>query len=256
MLKRTTSNGQPTVAHRVYTLRNGLARGLRCRGVVGFVPQSVGPAAEERLLESLALDGATVYDIGGDEGLFTLFFARRAGERGRVITFEPNPLKFQTIVDNVRLNGFKTVSLKQVALGPMPGRATLVVPGDETTPVSLDRSTADRRRVPRALTVNVEVDTVDRLVAAGLPQPHFVRIDVGGVERSVLEGMWGLLSSRHPRLYLATHGADETRQLANVTSVADLLWRAGYSLLHVESGIQLRTVEQLPLAVGGHLYCT
>ena len=40
MLKRVViSTLQPLVAHRVYTVRHGLARGLRRRGGLGFVPQ-------------------------------------------------------------------------------------------------------------------------------------------------------------------------------------------------------------------------
>jgi FkbM family methyltransferase len=256
MLKRRTSSPRSLVAHRVQTIKDGLARGLRCRGALGYVSQPGGRAAEDQLLESLDLDGATVYDVGGDTGLFTLFAARRAGERGRVITFEPNPISFQAISDNVRLNGFMTVSVKPVAIGSMPGRATLEIAADTTAPVSLDRSTADRGPMRRALTVNVEVDTLDRLVAAGLPPPDFVRIQVGGLERSVLEGMWGLLSGRHPGLYIGVHGVDSARTVANANSVADLLWRAGYDLLHVESGVELQSVEQLSLASSGHLYCT
>jgi FkbM family methyltransferase len=245
MLKRVViSTLQPLVAHRVYTVRHGLARGLRRRGGLGFVPQVGAQSAEEQFLEKLSFDGETVFDVGGYEGIFTLFFARRVGARGQVVTFEPNPRNFKKIAENVRLNGFSHVQLRQVALGSQPGRA------------SLETSIADQIRTEKDVhTVDVEVDTLDRQIASGLPSPDFVKLDVEGLERDVLEGMTTLLNHTRPRLYIEIHGADIQRKLENVTSVVEFLWKAGYSVQHVESGTHLRQPEQLPSAIRGHLYC-
>ncbi len=121
MLKRAViSTLQPLVAQRIYTVRHGLARGLRRRGGLGFVPQLAALSTEERFLQQLTFDGETVYDVGGYEGIFTLFFARRVGPRGHVVTFEPNPRNFARIVENVRLNGFTHVQVRQVAVGSAP----------------------------------------------------------------------------------------------------------------------------------------
>ena len=257
MLKRVViSTLQPLVAHRVYTVRHGLARGLRRRGGLGFVPQVGAQSAEEQFLEKLSFDGETVFDVGGYEGIFTLFFARRVGARGQVVTFEPNPRNFKKIAENVRLNGFSHVQLRQVALGSQPGRASLVFPADETARGSLETSIADQIRTEKDVhTVDVEVDTLDRQIASGLPSPDFVKLDVEGLERDVLEGMTTLLNHTRPRLYIEIHGADVQRKLENVTSVVEFLWKAGYSVQHVESGTHLRQPAQLPSAIRGHLYC-
>jgi FkbM family methyltransferase len=258
MLKRAViSTLQPLVASRVYTVRHGLARGLRRRGGLGFVPQLGALSAEERFLESLPLQGEIVFDVGGYEGVFTLFFARRVGPAGRVVTFEPNPRNFRKIEENVRLNGFAHVALRQVALGSSPGRATLVFPGDETARGSLESDIAEQIRQEKGVvTLEVDVDTLDGQIAAGLPDPGFVKLDVEGLERDVLEGMTALIARRKPRLYIEIHGADVALKLKNVTSVVEFLWRAGYDVLHVESATPLRDSTQLPVAIRGHLYCT
>ncbi|HUR33057.1 MAG TPA: FkbM family methyltransferase [Vicinamibacterales bacterium] len=258
MLKRAViSRLQPLVAHRVYTVRHGLARGLQRRGGLGFVPQLGARTEEERFIEGLSLEGETVFDVGGYEGIFTLFFARRVGAGGQVVTFEPNPRNFQKIAENVRLNGFANVKLRQVALGSAPGRATLVFPSDETARGSLEIDIADQIRHEKdVLSIDVEVDTLDHQVATGLPEPDFVKLDVEGLELDVLQGMKGLLDRRHPRLYIEIHGADAARKLANVTAVVDYLWRAHYDVRHVESGTALANPGQLPVAIRGHLYCT
>jgi FkbM family methyltransferase len=258
MLKRVVlSTLQPLVAQHVYTVRHGLARGLRRRGGLGFVPQIGSMSAEERFLQTLSLDGDTVYDVGGYEGIFTLFFARRVGPLGQVVTFEPNPRSFQRISENVRLNGFANVRIRQVALGAAPGRATLVFPADETARGSLEAGISDQIRQEKGvLTIDVEVDTLDHQVAAGLPAPDFVKLDVEGLERDVLEGMSALLERRHPRLYIEMHGADDQHKLANLTSVVERLWSASYDVLHVESGRRLTRTDDLPIAIHGHLYCS
>jgi FkbM family methyltransferase len=257
MLRRTViATLQPLVADRVYTVRHGLARGLRRRGGLGFVPHWGTPTPEERFFEHLSLDGQTVYDVGGYEGVITLFFARRVGPRGRVITFEPNPRNVRRIEENVRLNGFEHVSVRPMALGASPGRATLVFPTDETARGSLESHiSADIRREKNVLTIDVDVDTLDREIARGLPIPDFVKLDVEGVERDVLEGMRTLIATRRPRLYIEIHGADATRKLDNVTSVARCLWAAGYAVHHVESGTRVVNPDDLPRAIRGHLYC-
>lgn len=258
MLKRAViSTLQPIVADHVYTVRHGLAKGLRRRGGLGFVPQFGSRSVEESFLETLTLEGQTVFDVGGYEGIFTLFFARKVGPAGGVVTFEPNPRNHARIVENVRLNGFGHVRVLQLALGATPGRAALVFPSDETARGSLEHHIADEIRKEKHVdAVEVDVDTIDRQIAAGLPTPDFVKLDVEGLERDVLEGMGALLQRAHPTLYIEMHGADERRKLENLTDVAGYLWRHSYDVLHIESSTPLRTARDLPVALHGHLYCT
>ena len=125
MLKRTViSMLQPLLANNVYTVRHGLAKGLKRRGGLGFVPYAGKQPREEAFLETLDLQNKTVFDVGGYEGVFTLFFARRIGAGGRLVTFEPNPQNFAKILANVRLNGFCHVDVRQLAIGARAGRAS------------------------------------------------------------------------------------------------------------------------------------
>ena len=61
-----------------YTVRNGLNKGLRRRGGLGWLPFESNDTHELRFWRKLPLEGKVVYDIGAFHGLLTIFFARRA----------------------------------------------------------------------------------------------------------------------------------------------------------------------------------
>jgi FkbM family methyltransferase len=247
---------QPLVADRVYTVRHGLARGLKRRGGLGFVPQWGALPLEETFLQKLDLDGDTVYDVGGYQGVFTLFFARAVGPSGRVVTFEPNPINVATIRENVALNAFANVEVHQLALGAARGSGTLVFPSDETARGSLEADIQDQIRTePQARAIAVEIDSLDHQLELGLQPPSFVKLDVEGLERAVLEGMAMTLAEHHPRLYIEIHGADAARKRENATQVIEYLWARGYRIHHVENDLDIERSDDIARALEGHIYC-
>lgn len=258
MLKRTVISAlQPLVADRVYTVRHGLARGLKRRGGLGFVPQWGSLPLEEAFLQKLDLEGETVYDVGGYQGVFTIFFARRVGPSGQVLTFEPNPANVTTIRENVALNGFNNVRVHQLALGAARGSGTLVFPSDETARGSLENDIQEQIRTePHARSVTVEIDSLDHQVELGLQPPSFVKIDVEGLERAVLEGMSATLANYRPRLYIEIHGADMARKRDNASQVIEYLWARGYRIYHVENRLDIERSDDIARAIEGHIYCS
>jgi len=244
-----------------YTSRHGLAKGLKRKGglafLPSFIPRSTEMIREEVFIEGLPFSGKTVYDIGGDQGIYTLFFARKVGDKGRVITFEPNPFSYEHIVTNVQLNGFKQVEVRNIALGEKTGTLTFAFP--EKDP---GRGTADeliREQIlkePGSRTTEVEVDTLDNLItSAGLPIPDFAKVDVEGLELNVLRGMYKTLTAHRPELFIEVHGADTRAKTENIRQVASFLLSLGYKIHHVESEHEITPVN-IDDAREGHIYCT
>src|SRR4028118_1769730 len=179
----------------VYVSNHGPAKGLKRRGglafLPGFIPRSTEMQREEAFLEKLNLAGKIVYDIGGDQGIYTLFFARKVGAQGgRVITFEPNPASYEQILANVALNKFQHVEVRNIGLGAEKGKLTFVFPGADP-----GRGTADEKikeqilKEKGARSLEVDINTLDEEIAeTKLPPPAFAKIDVEGLEMSVLRG--------------------------------------------------------------------
>ena len=242
---------------RTYTLRSGLAKGLRKRGGLGL-RQSLGlwrsaTPEEDAFLRGLDLDGATVYDIGGFEGMHAVFFASRVGEEGRVLTFEPVPGNRERLHGNVAVNGFeRRVQVHAKAVGAEVGELALRVLDGDGGLASADPGIGATLDARGARTVTVPVTTVDVVVAEGAPPPSFVKIDVEGLELDVLRGAQRTLAQHRQRLFIEVHGSDADAKDANARTVAARLLEAGYRLQHVESGAPVTSAADAPPQ--GHLF--
>jgi len=149
---------------------------------------------EVALFAQMLKPGMTVVDVGANIGAHTVYFATAVGARGRVFAFEPQRIIYQMLCGNVALNMHGNVVAVQAALGASPGR--IVVPrvdytkGGNFGQVALDSAQPGE-------TVNVQ--TLD---AYSLKSCHLIKIDVEGMEQSVLEGARKTLAAHQPILYV------------------------------------------------------
>lgn len=183
---------------------------LRCPEGVFECPPGPAPffmgadrSYEPRLVALLTqLRGGTFLDIGANVGFITVRAARRLGARGRVIAFEPHPVRFDYLQRNVKLNDLSNVRCIDCALGAEEGVAKLydVNPtlGPRPLDVTLTSPSGGRN-------FQVRVRTADAVLAE-LGEPSdisLVKIDVEGFESEVLKGMSRTLVHRPPIVFEA-----------------------------------------------------
>lgn len=244
----------------VYTAKHGPARGLKRQGGIGwlpaFIPRMHEWEAEEAFLANFDWRGRNVYDIGGDQGLFTLFFAHRVGETGQVVVFEPNQQSCRRIQQNIRHNGFRNVRLMPLGIGETRATLQFTFPALEPARGSATPAIAEQiKREADATPVQIEVNSLDdEITRSALPIPHFIKLDVEGMEYPALKGMKQTLSTHRPRLSIEMHGADMEQKMANVKQVVAFLEQLDYDLRHIESGESIRSANA-DRASRGHLYC-
>jgi FkbM family methyltransferase len=225
-----------------YTVRNGLNKGLRRKGGLGWVPKEQD-TAESLFWKSLDLKGKSVYDVGAFHGLLTMFFARTAK---RVVAWEPTSRNRKRLEENIRLNSFSNVVVRPYGLSSSRQYAEMsfdsLVPGT----ASLDAGIASGKEHEQ-----IELRTLDE--EQGLEAPDLIKVDVEGFELEVLKGASGVLS-KFPDLFLEMHGADPQDKQRRVTAIVDHLWKLGYrNIQHVESKTAI-TRENAAIASQGHLY--
>ena len=242
----------------IYPARHPLIKGLLCREWRWFLfPEPSDMEGE--FLSNLNLKGLTVYDVGANLGLMTLFFARKVGREGHVVSFEPHPKAFEPLRRNVQVNAFKNVTLINKAVGCETTTMELIVPSGSllVSTFVTDHAESWLRRtgdtlVERAL---VPVDTIDNVVASGsLPVPDLIKIDVEGYELQVLGGSVKTIEAHRPAFFIELHGHTVSDGKSLVTNVVQFLLNYSYNIYHVEyqKDVEAGEVD----FVKGHLYCT
>jgi FkbM family methyltransferase len=118
-------------------------------------------------LKGFLAPGMVVLDGGANEGLFTLFAARRVAPRGRVVAVEPSTREFERLESNIALNRLENVTTLKLALGQEAGRAWLAVTESRHAGMNaLDRDSAGEGTAAwTASEEAVSVETVDQIVA-------------------------------------------------------------------------------------------
>lgn len=257
----TKLNRVPLFRNHVYVAQHGPARGLKRQGGMGWLPSIIHRStiweAEEAFLDALDWTGKTVYDVGGDQGIYTLFFAKHVGATGRVIAFEPNPESYQRIITNLSLNNFTNVQVLLMGLGEREEVLRFTFPVLEPARGSAEPAISEQISEEKGVhTFECRVNALDAEVKASqLPPPDFVKIDVEGLEMGVLRGMKEILIKHHPALFIEIHGAHVEEKIANVRQVVGFLEELGFTMLHVETGQKI-TSANADISKEGHLYCT
>ncbi len=162
--------------------------------------------------------GMTFYDLGANNGFFSLLAARLVGEQGRVIAFEADPEIAARLREHVDRNGFRSVTVAEKAVWSEASRVFFerVDPG-----ISPDRALGHIVSTASANTIEIDAVTLDDFARTS-PAPDFIKCDVEGAEVEVFRGAQRLLAEKRPGILCEIHSETNRQAL-----LADLK-RFGY----------------------------
>jgi FkbM family methyltransferase len=149
-------------------------------------------------LAQLVQRGGTAIDVGANQGFYAFALAKIAN---RVIAFEPNPDYAMFARRMLR----RRAEVFEIALSDKPGRETFYVPlaGDGAAlhfAGSLKRTHA---QFPKHRAYQVKVGTLDDFGAShGIADIRFLKVDVEGSEREVLDGARHIIARDRPVILL------------------------------------------------------
>lgn len=133
-------------------------------------------------------------DVGANFGYHTLLMASKA-IKGKVYSFEPVPIYFHILSCNVIINNFHNVIPNKYAVGNVDGMAEFFIPSDGAY-----ASFRDTKRRPQLKKIKTPVITLDKYIDDNhINRVDFIKIDVEGAEKLVLEGASKLLRDRNKR---------------------------------------------------------
>jgi FkbM family methyltransferase len=166
--------------------------------------------------------GDTVFDIGGNIGLWSTLLAEAVGPSGRVETFEPVPPNIERLEENIGLSGHQNVHINKIALGSKPGEITMYVPRDAGRSALAPESDHDAR-FPAKL---VRLD--DFWIEAGSPRVPFVKMDVEGAEPEVLRGAHQFISTCRPVIITEINAQKLSLMKEQKTAIHEILHTYNY----------------------------
>ena len=133
----------------------------------------------------------TIIDCGSNIGMSILYFKQRHPQ-ARVIGFEPHPLIYGVLSENIARNALRDVELHQKALGSALGTLEFFI--NASDPGALNMGLFADPRASRSITV--EADVLSRHIDTEI---DLLKLDIEGAEEMVLRELVQANKLRHCR---------------------------------------------------------
>lgn len=172
--------------------------------------------AELKLVRFLADPGRTSLDIGANEGVYSYVLRKHSAH---VIAFEPNPKMARVLRSWAPREG---IDVRECALSNESGTAILRLPLTRRGYSNQEGSLSATKVSGEFGEVTVRTERLDDLQLEGI---GFVKIDVEGFEREVLEGAHETILREKPALLIEMEERHTKRPIE--TQLADVL-KLGY----------------------------
>jgi FkbM family methyltransferase len=176
-------------------------------------------------------DGDVVWDVGANQGVYSMFAGKKISASGQVLCFEPerklqNVLKVNRFLNKLR----KRVVIVPIALGNMSGKTVLYQSAVTMGTHSLVQRFDDYHSQDKP--IQIQVSRADDFVRQlEVRPPNAIKIDVEGAEYAVCEGLSGLMAATPPRLiFLEVHPGPLSYFGRSVEDLRTLLTGYGYQI--------------------------
>jgi FkbM family methyltransferase len=175
--------------------------------------------------------GDICLDIGANVGAISLALAKRTGQTGRVISFEPGPEMYARFRQNLELNPTLSAVITPVQLGLGDKEGELYWQEHLN-----NRGNANLNAIPSAQSVAVKVTTVDKyFLKTDLLKIDFIKIDVESMEYEVIKGGINTWRKFRPVLYYETLKAFEEYRTIPVFKLIEQLFLAeNYTFFRID----------------------
>jgi len=169
-----------------YTLKSAIGYALFCKDFekaeIAFLRRSLKP-------------GNIFLDIGANGGIYTIIASKLIGAHGRVYAFEPGEKEIGILKHNIIKNKLENVTVIENAVSNVTGFARFAI-GSSRAMNSLAYSGRHDQKIIRWQTV-ITISLDDFMARYSVPRVDFIKIDVEGAEKLVLDGAKNLMSSKN-----------------------------------------------------------
>ena len=149
-------------------------------------------------------NGDTIFDIGGNVGLHSSYFAAR-NKLSKVIAFEPLPENATYLRKLISINKFENIQLVEKAVGTKTG----------TVYFDRDKNNHQGHISDKPSNLSVQVTSLDDFIEQHQLTPNFIKIDVEGFEGDVVDGYKNTISKSYPFIIIEIHSMEQSKRVGD-----------------------------------------
>lgn len=186
-----------------------------------------------KFVSRLLKPGMTFFDVGANQGFYTILASKRVGPQGRVFAFEPATTELRKLRTNLLLNRCHNVVVEPQAVANHQGVTDFYLCVDYQSSFSSLRQPAEDV-TSRTRLMRVPITTLDLYVESNnISSLDFIKIDVEGAELDVLKGAVTVVKEFRPVIMCEIEDR-RTRQYGyQAQEILEFLHDCGYKWLSV-----------------------
>ena len=172
--------------------------------------------------------GDVIIDGGSFHGDMAIYFSKRVGDKGKILTFEALPHNIPQLQNNIELFNCNNIKIFNGALWNEDTDVTFYLSDYPNAGSPL----RDFRKV-RSDYIDIQGVKLDSIIKKlGINKVDFIWTNIEGSELRALKGMKNTLKNNNCKLCISTHKISDTYQ--NTQDVIDLLLSYGYNAKPVD----------------------
>lgn len=181
-----------------------------------------------RLVRELAPRARAVVVAGSHIGYYPILVAV-TNPTATVYAYEPNPVNYERLIENISLNSAVHVVPRRAALGDSARDQTMYFDFGQSSLIETSRAHAGQG--------TVSVVTLDQELAstfAALPRPSLLILDAEGFEPHIIHGARELIHTTHPDIVFELNPSALSAAGSSSAHVCGDLHASGYSIFVIE----------------------
>ncbi len=163
---------------------------------------------EAKILNGLVQPGQCVVEVGANIGSHTIGLAKTVGPSGKVIAYEPQRHCYALLNSQVALNRLDNIWTYRLGVGTKADTFYLTPPDYAQTG---NFGGLSLHSAAQAQSEAVQIVTLDEHLAG--EKIDLIKVDVEGMEQSVLMGARESIKKYHPTLYIENDRVDKSQNL-------------------------------------------
>lgn len=226
-----------------FNLENGIKINLYKDSVLSRLIYNGFEKEETDYLTKILKQGDVFVDIGSNIGLFSLIASKIVGDEGTVLSFEPTPLTFSRLNENVKLNNLKNINTKNIGLSDKEGDLNFYVSNnghDAWNSFAPSQDNKLERSIQVSVsTLDVELKDIDK------SKIKLVKIDVEGWEKFVLYGGEEFFIKYRPIVMVEFTEENTFNAGYPVYDIYDVMQDFGYEWYRISEGELIKEEKKL-----------